>query len=401
MSLCALTLCDAAADIRDGRITSAELVGDCLERIDEVDEQIEAWTFLDRDHAMRQAEAADEHRRQGKAARPAARRAGRHQGHLRHRRHADRVRLGPVGRSHAAAGRGGRGPAARRRRGDHGQDRDHRVRLLPPGQDPQPARPRAHARRLLERLGRGRGGAHGAGRHRLADQRLGDPAGRVLRRRRLQADARPHPAQRRAAAVAHARSCRCVRAHRRGRSAARRDARRLRRGGSRHATDCASSPRCGRGERAALAAALRLRPLAGLEACRAGDRGGIRRAGRGAGRGGHRGGAGRKLRSRHRHASHGHGGGDGPQPPPRLREGPRQAEPDAARPDRARPRHSGDRLHPRRRGGRAAQSGARCAIRRVRCHSHARSPRRGAARPRQHRQSRRSAPSGPTSARRP
>jgi Asp-tRNA(Asn)/Glu-tRNA(Gln) amidotransferase A subunit family amidase len=70
MSLCALTLSEAAADIRDGRITSAELVGDCLERIDEVDARIQAWCFLDREHAMRQAKAADEHRRLGKAIGP-------------------------------------------------------------------------------------------------------------------------------------------------------------------------------------------------------------------------------------------------------------------------------------------------------------------------------------------
>jgi Asp-tRNA(Asn)/Glu-tRNA(Gln) amidotransferase A subunit family amidase len=67
MSLAALSLKDAATDIRAGRITSVELVADCLKRIDEVDPDIEAWTFLDRDHAMRQAEAADEYRRQGKA----------------------------------------------------------------------------------------------------------------------------------------------------------------------------------------------------------------------------------------------------------------------------------------------------------------------------------------------
>ena len=95
--------------------------------------------------------------------------------------------------------RGGGGAAARGRRRDHGQDRDHRIRLFPSRQDPQPARSRAHARRLVERLGRGGGGAHGARRHRLADQRLGDPPGRVLRRGRLQADAWADPAQRRAA----------------------------------------------------------------------------------------------------------------------------------------------------------------------------------------------------------
>ncbi|MEZ0302094.1 MAG: amidase [Hyphomicrobiaceae bacterium] len=70
MSLCALTLSDAAADIREGRITSVELVGACLERIAEVDGQVQAWTFLDRDYAMRQAEAADDHRRHGRALGP-------------------------------------------------------------------------------------------------------------------------------------------------------------------------------------------------------------------------------------------------------------------------------------------------------------------------------------------
>ena len=70
MSLAALSLIDAAADIREGRITSAELVGDCLKRIEEVEPAVQAWAFLDRDYAMRQAEAADEHRRHGRATGP-------------------------------------------------------------------------------------------------------------------------------------------------------------------------------------------------------------------------------------------------------------------------------------------------------------------------------------------
>ncbi|MGY3618809.1 amidase [Bradyrhizobium sp. USDA 10063] len=70
MNLNALSLTEAAAGIRDGRFSSAELVGDCLKRIDEVDRDIQAWAFLDRGHAMRQAEAADDHRKQGKAAGP-------------------------------------------------------------------------------------------------------------------------------------------------------------------------------------------------------------------------------------------------------------------------------------------------------------------------------------------
>jgi Asp-tRNA(Asn)/Glu-tRNA(Gln) amidotransferase A subunit family amidase len=66
MSLCALSLAEAAAGIRDGRLTAVELVADCIKRIDEVDGDIDAWAFLDREHALRQAEAADDHRKQGK-----------------------------------------------------------------------------------------------------------------------------------------------------------------------------------------------------------------------------------------------------------------------------------------------------------------------------------------------
>ena len=70
MSLHALSLVDAAAGIRDGRLSSVELVGDCLKRIDEVDRDIEAWAFLDPDYAMQQAQAADDRRKQGKATGP-------------------------------------------------------------------------------------------------------------------------------------------------------------------------------------------------------------------------------------------------------------------------------------------------------------------------------------------
>ena len=66
MSLAALSLTEAAAHIRDGQIKSAELVHDCLARVGEVDDDVQAWAYLDRDHAMRQAEASDLHRMQGK-----------------------------------------------------------------------------------------------------------------------------------------------------------------------------------------------------------------------------------------------------------------------------------------------------------------------------------------------
>ena len=70
MSLSALSLLEAAGDIREGRITSVELVRDCLHRIEEVDGQVQAWAFLDREHAIRQAKAADEHRQHGRSLGP-------------------------------------------------------------------------------------------------------------------------------------------------------------------------------------------------------------------------------------------------------------------------------------------------------------------------------------------
>ena len=70
MSLAALSIVDVARDIRDGRITSAELVEDCLKRIAEVDPGIDAWTFLNPDHARAQAETLDENRRHGRSLGP-------------------------------------------------------------------------------------------------------------------------------------------------------------------------------------------------------------------------------------------------------------------------------------------------------------------------------------------
>ncbi|MBX3500984.1 MAG: amidase [Alphaproteobacteria bacterium] len=70
MSLAALGLSEAAEDIRAGRITSVELTSDCLARIDEIEAKVQAWTFLDRDHALRQAESADDRRKRGHAIGP-------------------------------------------------------------------------------------------------------------------------------------------------------------------------------------------------------------------------------------------------------------------------------------------------------------------------------------------
>jgi len=61
-----LSAADAAREIAEGRLTSEELVQACLERIRALEPKVQAWTFLDEEHALTQARAADEHKRSGK-----------------------------------------------------------------------------------------------------------------------------------------------------------------------------------------------------------------------------------------------------------------------------------------------------------------------------------------------
>ncbi len=61
---------DAAQAIRDGGLRSQELVEACLARVDEVDAEIQAWAFLDRDYAVEQARRCDEMRKAGQPVGP-------------------------------------------------------------------------------------------------------------------------------------------------------------------------------------------------------------------------------------------------------------------------------------------------------------------------------------------
>jgi len=61
-----LSLAQAALEIREGRLKSAELVRSCLDRIEAVDGEVRAWAFLDPEHALRQAEDLDRRRSAGK-----------------------------------------------------------------------------------------------------------------------------------------------------------------------------------------------------------------------------------------------------------------------------------------------------------------------------------------------
>ncbi len=66
MELEKLSAVDAAAAITSGEITSEQLVQACLDRIVELEDQIQAWAHLDPDYALVQAREADATRQAGK-----------------------------------------------------------------------------------------------------------------------------------------------------------------------------------------------------------------------------------------------------------------------------------------------------------------------------------------------
>jgi len=64
-NLHSLSAADGARLIREGVISSEQLVEACLARVREIDGQVQAWAFLDPDHALALARAADELRLSG------------------------------------------------------------------------------------------------------------------------------------------------------------------------------------------------------------------------------------------------------------------------------------------------------------------------------------------------
>src|SRR3989304_5029469 len=167
-NLHALPASDAGRLLRSGAIDAAALVEACLAQVREVDARVQAWAFLDPDHARAQAKAADEWRLSGR----------------------------PVGPLHGV-------PVGVKDIIDTADMPTEPGTVLHAGRTP-PRGPRG-------RPGRGGRRRHGPARARQPDQRLDHPAGRVLRRLRLQADARPDPAPRHAPRVRAARPPRGVR----------------------------------------------------------------------------------------------------------------------------------------------------------------------------------------------
>jgi Asp-tRNA(Asn)/Glu-tRNA(Gln) amidotransferase A subunit family amidase len=62
-----MTACAAAAAIRQGELTSEQLVRACLDRIAQTEERVGAWTWLDPGHALEQARERDRLQRSGAA----------------------------------------------------------------------------------------------------------------------------------------------------------------------------------------------------------------------------------------------------------------------------------------------------------------------------------------------
>jgi len=65
VDLTSLSAADIAAGIRDGEHSSEEVIEAHLARVEAIDGQIEAWAFLDPDHARKQGQHADRARRAG------------------------------------------------------------------------------------------------------------------------------------------------------------------------------------------------------------------------------------------------------------------------------------------------------------------------------------------------
>ena len=65
-NLYSVSATEGARLIRDGVISSEQLVQACLDRVAAVDKDVEAWAFLDPEHARAQARAADEWRLSGR-----------------------------------------------------------------------------------------------------------------------------------------------------------------------------------------------------------------------------------------------------------------------------------------------------------------------------------------------
>ena len=60
-----LSAVEAAEGIRTKKFTSEELIKDCLSHINERENDIQAWSYINAELAIRQAQKADRHQSEG------------------------------------------------------------------------------------------------------------------------------------------------------------------------------------------------------------------------------------------------------------------------------------------------------------------------------------------------
>ena len=60
-----LSAATAAAGIRNKKFTSEELISDCLNRLNSREDDIQAWSYINAEHALEQAKKADKYRNEG------------------------------------------------------------------------------------------------------------------------------------------------------------------------------------------------------------------------------------------------------------------------------------------------------------------------------------------------
>ena len=160
MNLTDLTASQAVRFLRSGEISAEDYVKACLDRISAREEEVQAWVHLDPEHALAQARAADEQRRQGKGIGPLHGLPVGIKDIINTGGHADPERLCAVQGLPAARRRLLRLGAAGRRRHHHGQDRDDGAGHAHAQQDTQSPQHGAHAGRLVIRVGGGGGRSH-------------------------------------------------------------------------------------------------------------------------------------------------------------------------------------------------------------------------------------------------
>ena len=181
-----------------GALKAADLAEAAIARIEATEPELRAWAWFDPEFVRAQgARRSTRTAATGRPIGPLHGRAGRDQGHHRHRADPDRERHRARRRAGAARGRLRRRAAEGGGRADPRQDRDDRARLLhrrrrpatpptrptPPAAPPPAPPPRSPPGQAPLAVG-------------TQTARLGDPARRLLRRRRLQAELRRDPAHR-------------------------------------------------------------------------------------------------------------------------------------------------------------------------------------------------------------